>query len=221
MRPKAEDTSTTFQVPGWVPSWGEFDSLEGPCTPTDSIELGFFPITEILQVKIDGLVLLPTAYQLRGQKTLVRVDGGTWPCDQDLSLPTTDPDTFVIEFTHGIEPPDAGKHCCAVYAVELAKSFCNLDCSLPQRTQYMTRQGISTILMDPLNVIERGMIGLPTIDAWIKAVNPHTRRKRAMMASGRNVTSDSEEPCTPPMSTLRFGIDYYGYPNRGVNRFCG
>lgn len=221
VRPRAEDTSTPFEVPGWVPSWGEYDSSVGSCTPSDSIDLGFFPVVEISQVKIDGLVMLPTAYQLRNQKTLVRIDGGTWPCDQDLSLPTTDPDTFVVDIVHGIEPPMAGKHCCAVYAVELAKSFCNLDCALPQRTQYMTRQGISTILMDPLNVIERGMIGLPTVDAWIKAVNPHKRRKRAMMASGRNVESDTEKDCSLPLSALRFEVDYYGFPNRGVNRFCG
>jgi hypothetical protein len=221
VRPKAQDSSSLEKIPGWVPSWGEFDSSVGSCSPSASIDLGFFPVSSISEVKIDGAVVSPSTYQLQNQKTLVRIDGNVWPCDQDLSSPTTALNTFVVTFSHGIEPPLAGKHCCAVYAVELAKSFCNLDCALPQRTQYMTRQGISTILLDPLNVIERGMIGLPTVDAWVRAVNPHRRRKRSRMISGLNSGEDEKETCSPPMSASRLNPDYYAYPRRGVNRFCG
>jgi hypothetical protein len=218
VRPCAEDTSTPFKVPGWVPSWGEFDSATGVCTPTNKIELGFFPVQSVLHVKIDGVTLSPSAYQLQDERYLVRVDGNDWPCDQNLSLPVTVADTFEVRIVHGIEPPEAGKLSCALYAAELAKSFCNLDCALPMRTQYMTRQGISTIMVDPLNVIFRGMVGLPPVDAWIRAVNPKGRRKRSMMVSGRNVPDAS---CRPPMSAARLGVDYYAYPLRGVNRFCG
>jgi hypothetical protein len=218
VRPVAEDTSTKFLVPGWNESWGSYDSSLGSCIPTDTLDLGFFPVVEISRVRVNGAVVPASNYQLQQRRFLVRVDGGTWPCDQDISLPPTAPDTFAVDIVHGIEPPEAGKHACSVYAAELAKSFCNLDCALPQRTQYMTRQGVSTILMDPLNVIERGMIGLPTVDAWVRAVNPHQRRKRAQIVSNKSVP---EEECSPPLSAVRLGVDYYAYPRRNINRFCG
>lgn len=217
VRPSAQDSSLSFLVPGWVPAWGSYDSLAGACAPSNTVDIGHYPVLNILQVRVDGAVVPANTYQLQKQKNLVRVDGGVWPCAQDLFSAPTDPDTFEIQFVHGIEPPEAGKLACAVYAVELAKSFCNLDCALPQRTQYATRQGISTILLDPLNVIERGMIGLPTVDSWVRAVNPHQRRKRAMMMSGKDI----DPSCRPPLSVNRLGVDFYGYPNRGTNDFCG
>ena len=218
VRPSAEDTSTDVVVPGWVEGWGKFDGSTESCTPTHKLDLGYFPVISVDSVRINGAVVSASTYQLQEQRYLVRTDGNDWPCTQNWLLPVTDPNTFAVTITHGIEPPEAGKLACAVYAAELAKSFCNLDCALPQRTQYMTRQGVSTILMDPLNVIERGMIGLPTVDAWIRAVNPHKRRKRAMMVSGRNV---ADPYCRPPMSVARLGADYYAYPYREVNCFCG
>jgi len=217
VRPSAVDTSSKAVVPGWVPSWGSYDSSNGPCIPTDVLDLGYFPVISIGQVRIDGVVVPSSAYQLQEQKLLVRIDGGVWPCTQNLSDPATAVDTFEVNIVHGIDPPVAGKHCCAFYAAELAKSFCNLDCALPQRTQYVTRQGVSSILADPLNVIDRGMIGLPNVDSWVRAVNPHKRRKRAMMMSGKDFDSGRR----PPLSVNRLGVDYYGYPNRGVNDFCG
>jgi len=218
LRPSAEDTSTKFLVPDWVEGWGEFDGSLEPCAPTNRLEIGVFPVAEILSVKVDGVVVPPSVYQLQERKYLVRVDGNDWPCTQDLSLPDSAADTFSVTVSHGIAPPDAGRYCCAVYAVELAKSFCNLDCALPQRTQYATRQGVSTILSDPLNVIFRGMVGLPTVDSWVRAVNPHRRRKRSMVVSNRTV-DDPNNDKTLPLSALRGG--YYGYPFRGINRFHG
>ena len=218
VRPSAEDTSNKFQVPFWNETWGSFASVEGSCVPTDTLNLGYFPVVSVTDVKINGITIATNLYQLQDRKFLVRVDGGVWPCTQNLSAAPTQPDTFAVSVVHGIEPPEAGKHACAVYAAELAKSFCNLDCALPQRTQYMTRQGISTIMLDPLNVIERGMIGLPTVDAWVRAVNPHQRRKRSQIISGKDL---EDQDCSPPMSVLRLGVDFYSFPRRGVNRFCG
>jgi hypothetical protein len=217
VRPSAQDSSLSFLVPDWVPAWGSYDSLEGACVPSNRIDIGYYPVLNVTQVRLNGVVVAANTYQLQNRKDLVRVDGGVWPCSQDLFSAPTQPDTFEISFVHGIEPPEAGKLACAVYAVELAKSFCNLDCALPQRTQYATRQGISTIMLDPLNVIERGMIGLPTVDSWVRAVNPYKRRKRAMMMSGKDI----EPSCRPPLSVNRLGVDFYGYPNRGINDFCG
>lgn len=219
VRPSAQDSSSNELVPGWNETWGEYDSTTGSCVPVDRIDLGYFPVIDVLQVRIDGAVLMPSAYQLQEQRFLVRIDGGTWPCTQDLSANPSANDTFEVQISHGIEPPDAGKYCCAIYAVELAKSFCNLDCSLPQRAQYVTRQGVSTILMDPLNVVFRGMIGMPTVDSWIRSVNPKGRRKRTMVVSGRNVQSDVDS--RPPLSGSRLYADFYGYPYRSINRFYG
>lgn len=218
LRPTARDTSANFFPPGWVPEWGAYDGSEGPCEAVDRVAVGVYPVISVAEVRVGGVVVPPAGYQLQNQRDLVRVDGGVWPCTQDLDAPDTAVDTFSITALHGIEPPEAGKYACAIYAVELAKSFCNLDCALPQRTQYMTRQGVSTILGDPLNVIFRGMIGLPTVDSWIRAVNPKGRRRRTMVVSNKNV-NDPYDKATLPLSAVR--ADYSAYPFRGVNRFHG
>jgi hypothetical protein len=224
VRPAAQDSAALAKVPGWVPSWGTFNSDKGEsCVESDRIELGYYPVLAVPQVRIGGVVLAPSAYQVQDRRTLVRLDGGVWPCDQDLVVPPTQPDTFEVTVLHGIPAPEAGRVACAVYAVELAKAFCGLDCQLPQRTQYVTRQGVSAILADPLNFVERGMIGLPLVDSWIRSVNPQGRRKRAMMVSQRNVTADSkQDDCTPGYRSPfcdGLAVDYYAYPYRNINRF--
>lgn len=210
-RPSAQDPDDNFLIPNWVESWGTL-----PCSPSDTIDFPVFPVKSVVEVRVDGTVVPSSAYQLQDSRRLVRVDGSDWPCSQDLSLPATQLGTFEVKLVHGVEPPEAGKYCCAVYAAELAKAFCNLDCALPQRTQYVTRQGVSALVMDPLNVIFRGMVGLPTVDSWIRSVNPHGRRKRSLVVSGRTVAPEgSEDACWPP--SLPYGT--YGHPRRGVNRF--
>ena len=46
-------------------------------------------------------------------------------------------------------------------------------CQLPARTSSVTRQGVSVQMADPMDIINAGGTGLPDVDMWIRAHNPH------------------------------------------------
>jgi len=177
--------------PGWHESWGwyEFDDSRD-IAGRRQITLGFYPIVTITEVRVDGVVLDPSAYRVDESRMLVRQDGDLWPCRQDWWRPEGDDRTWAVDFDYGTEAPAEAQLIAAVYACEIAKSLCGVDCQLPARTQSITRQGVSQVLFDPLDLVADGMIGLPMVDTWIKAVNPDRRRRRAMVSSpdiGRRV----------------------------------
>lgn len=170
--------------PGWNESWGwfEFSDLDDLANRR-RIALGLYPVVSVSSVEFDGVALDPSAYRVDERRWLIRQDGGYWPCRQDWWKPDGDPGTWSVTFDYGVDPPDEAKLVCAIYACELAKSCAGLECSLPARTQSITRQGVSQVLFDPLDLIADGMIGLPIVDTWVRAVNPNRRRSRARIAS--------------------------------------
>jgi hypothetical protein len=170
--------------PGWHEAWGWYEWGDySDRAERRRITLGFYPIIDVSEVSFAGVPLDPSAYRVDENRWLVRQDGGLWPCRQDWWRPDGDPDTWSVTFEYGSTPPDEARTVAAIYACELARSFCGLECQLPARTQSITRQGVSQVLFDPLDLIADGMIGLPIVDTWLKSVNPHRRRRRARIAS--------------------------------------
>ena len=169
---------------GWHESWGwyEWDD-DSDRAERRAITLGFYPIVSVTSVEFDGVALDPSAYRVEEARWLVRQDGGLWPCRQDWWRPDGDPGTWSVTFEYGVEPPPEAVTVAAYYACELARSQCGMDCALPARTQSITRQGVSQVLFDPLDLIADGMVGLPIVDTWVKSVNPKPRRRRARIVS--------------------------------------
>lgn len=138
---------------------------------------------ETVIVVIDGVTLDPTAYRVINYRRLERLDGGTWPCTQNLAADSGiggDPGTFQVTYSYGRNPDAGGILAAQEYACEVAKHLCGAgDCQLPQRTRSVVRQGITFDLTTPLDFLDQGRTGVPLVDLWLTSVNPAKLARRA------------------------------------------
>lgn len=146
------------------------------------------PVTKINSVIVDGVTLPSTAYTLYERRRLVRnvdANGGAsapiWPWRQSLSLPITEQGTFQIDYEWGNPVKDSGRLACAELAIELALSFSGQDpCRLPARVQHVATQGVDAAVGDALEFLKEDLTGLPICDMFLRAENPHRRRRRSV-----------------------------------------
>jgi hypothetical protein len=137
------------------------------CDPWPGIDLGGrFPALGAWDVILDGVLLDPTAYTLRGRRWLVRLDGQGWPSGWH----TVDPDTFRVTWATGRNPPVGGQRAAAVLAGEIAKRCLgDASCKLPNRITNVVREGVTFTMIDSLKMLEDGRTGLPDVDQWLIA----------------------------------------------------
>ena len=78
---------------GWTNCWGCGEGLSGSGDGTNSLCRGGCylptvtlpaPISEVTEVVIDGEIMPASAYKVEAYRRLARVDGGTWPCSNNL-----------------------------------------------------------------------------------------------------------------------------------------
>ena len=158
------------------------------------MKLSGYPVREILEVKIDGVVIDPSTYRLDGWRWLVRMRDIAepetevfWPSCQILDLPDTEAGTFAITYRYGQDPPLAGQHAAAALACEFYKA-CDGggagDCEIPSTAVRVTRQGVTIDKTDAIDwfLERRGVRGWKTgillVDAFLNAVNPGVMRRR-------------------------------------------
>lgn len=142
------------------------------------------PIAEILEVKVDGVVLSPLAYRVDSDTILVRTDGECWPECQDLNITDDEPDTWSVTYRPGIALPVIGQIAAGELACEFARGCAGSEgCALPQQLISMTRNGIDVQVADPQLLLENGLTGLPNVDLFIKAVNPARLARRPSVKS--------------------------------------
>lgn len=152
------------------------------CAPACRIDLGI-PVAQIDQVKVDGVVLDPSAYRLVGQ-WLARTDGGAcWPACQDPALPDTAPDTFSVTFRPGRALPVAGQIAAGALAGEFAKACAGNACGLPAQIASLSRQGVDVEFVSPTEALSGGLTGIREVDMFIQAVNPGGLRRRSRVMS--------------------------------------
>lgn len=144
-----------------------------------------YPVNAITQVLVDGQVVPPSAYRIADDRWLMRVDGSSWPCSQDLAQPTTALGTFQVSYTYGVPIPPAGVRAAAAYACQVVQacSTDGSDCTLPPRTRQVVRQGVTMTTNTSDDFIDNGKTGVPAADAFIKAVNPKGYSSRAAVFS--------------------------------------
>lgn len=126
--------------------------------------------TNVTQVKVDGVVLPPSAYRVQ-DGLLLRVDGGVWPLTQDMDKDDTQPGTFAVYYTPGWPVDGVGAYAAGVLACEYAKMLSGQSCRLPKSVTQITRQGI-TMTITP-GAFPDGLTGIPLVDAYLLSVNPH------------------------------------------------
>jgi hypothetical protein len=162
------------------------------CQPVSQVVLPNYPVREIVEVKIDGVVLAPSEYRLDRWNVLTRLasSDGTrqlWPSCQRLDLADDEVGTFSIRYLHGANPPQAGVSAAAQLACEIYKACpgnqgVGGECLLPSGTVRVTRQGVTIERARFLSWAfsrERGWVtGLPLVDLFLGTYNPLGKRRR-------------------------------------------
>lgn len=168
--------------PGWTPLWdgANWRNVRCGCTGHCSasgpsiIHLGSnmaLPVREVIEVKIGGVVLDPSAYKLEGD-LLYRVGGAQWP-SQDLTRPLDEPGTWSVTYTRGTAPPAGVGVLVALLAKEFMAACGGGKCRLPRRVQTVSRQGVTYSMVDPTDIYREGLTGLSEVDIWLASVNPN------------------------------------------------
>jgi len=177
---------------GW--GWGWNDVGCG-CGCESRALLPGYPVTSIVEVKIDGDVLDEDEYRLDEYRWLTRMadaDGQAqfWPGCQRLDRPDTEPGTWSVTYIHGVTPPISGKRAAAQLAGEIYKACTGGNCALPAGTTQVTRTGI-TVVKAPF--IAWGRInghwatGLTLVDMFLSARNPAGLKRRPISwSAGRS-----------------------------------
>lgn len=153
-----------------------------------------YPVTEIVEVKIDGDTLTEDEYRLDGWRWLTRrpdADGNRqyWPGPQREDREDTEDDTFSIRYLFGQNPPQPGIDAAAQLACEIYKACpgnegVDGDCALPKNAVRVSRQGL-TVEMKALtyNAREGWTTGMKLVDAFLNAYNPDGVKQRALIWS--------------------------------------
>ena len=129
------------------------------------------PVQSIDLVVLENDVLDTSEYVLEGD-ILYRTGGKAWP-SQNLSQPMGSPGTWYVQYQKGLEVPPGGDKMAGILAQEFIAA-CDGDgeCRLPRTVIRTTRQGV-THTFDASAVLAAGSVGIPEIDLWVTAINPH------------------------------------------------
>lgn len=157
------------------------------CGAHEDIRLPAIDVVEILEVKINGTVIDSDLYFLRNRRSLVAKRGAdgsylTFPCYNDPHALDDANLTWSIKYSHGASPPPSMVTAAAIYAWEFALGWtpnCAGSCRLPKRVTTVTRAGMTFAILDPLSVFDKGMTGVPDVDALIKALAYGEAKQRA------------------------------------------
>jgi hypothetical protein len=145
------------------------------------VDLGVFPVTEIISVLINGEEIPSEEYQLQDYRKLVRTlptdtsvptEMWGWPTAQRLDLPDTQQDTFSVTYMYGNTPPIGGIRAALTLAYNLAQAYNDDPNDFPIRTTSVQRQGVSQSTTDVEDIVQKGLTGIYQVDLWINSVNP-------------------------------------------------
>lgn len=171
--------------PSWWPGLVAGTWRNGPCgcsgecgcnVPASMLSLPA-PIVSVLEVREDGQILAPQHYRIQNNRWLVRVDG-VWPQDQNLEAADTEPGAFVVRYRKGVAVPLAGQYAAGDLACEFLRGMDGGACALPSRAISVARQGMDIQLLDPAQYLDGGLTGIPSVDQWVKSVNPGKLRTK-------------------------------------------
>jgi hypothetical protein len=158
-----------------VSSW---HGRRGVCGGGAIVDLGLYPVRSISEVRVDGDVVDAADYTLWANRYLVRQDS-SWPC---LGDPWDDPAPLEVDLTFGVAPPSLGVLAATALARELLLAMTNADtCRLDRRVRSVVREGVSVDYALPglAESLNGGQTGIPEVDLFVHAHNPHRLRRAA------------------------------------------
>jgi hypothetical protein len=169
----------------YSPSWGRCGCwtnavwLDGRPYPTPwtgshivvptSIQLPRNNVTEVVEVTVAGDVFL--GWEVAPNGWLARTDGQGWNvCAGDTE----------VTYRFGDPPPAGGRDAAVEFGIEILLDGTE-ECRLPPNVISVTRQGLTMELQSTDRPEFR--TGLPIVDMWLEAVNPHRRPQAAQVWS--------------------------------------
>jgi hypothetical protein len=145
------------------------------CAPI-AVRLPNRPVVELLAVRTrDGELLPADSYRIARGGYLESAPGA------GARLPTCS-SPLRLRYLFGRAVGDAGRVHAAHLALALGQARLDPDSSpLPGTITSIVRQGVTFTQQPGSTLIEKGLTGLPSVDAWIGSVNPtrSTRRPRS------------------------------------------
>lgn len=150
------------------------------CSPP---QIALPPVVQsVTSVVIDGVALDPSAYQLQAGY-LVRMDGLSWPTQQDLSKPAGQANTWSVTFQQGDPVPDTLNDAAGLYACQIGAALTGGSCQLPNRVQSVTRQGVDITYVNDADYLKEGRTGYDLVDSIIATYNPKALPQRPRVLS--------------------------------------
>lgn len=152
------------------------------------------PVTAIVAVTIDGVVLDPARYQVDDDRYLVYLPESStgrqnWPTRNDPRVADGEAGTWSVQYEWDGTPPPGGREAAASLGCQLAMSCVPRladACRLPERVTAITRQGVTMAILDPLTLFQDGLTGLPEVDVWVASVRlAGARRPATLMVPGK------------------------------------
>lgn len=139
------------------------------CTTIRELVLPDREVAGPVVIKIDGVILDPSAYRIDNGNRLVRMDGEDWPACQDMNLPDDADGTFSIAYYVGVGPDDMLSYAAGVLAGEWYKACTGGNCRLPAGTTTIVRQGLTMQIPE----FSSGITGIREVDEVVANYNPH------------------------------------------------
>lgn len=148
------------------------------CGVLHQIELPY-PVADVIEVKIDGAVIVTGDYRVDSWRYLVLLNGHEFPQCNDLELPDTEPGTWSVTLTVGETVPQLGKFAVDQLGLQIALGCVGSGaCSLPSGTlKSLDRQGVKQEFMEGAWLA--GYRGMPAVQSFLQVYNP----QRAGVAS--------------------------------------
>lgn len=138
---------------------------ECTCWGGDTLDVPWTPIRDVVEIRIDGIVLDPSSYQVVESSKIVRTDGGHWPmlCENGT-------DGFTVTYNYGIDLPTGGKLVFAQYICEKVKECLGIECSISKIHRYQTKSEVknSFVFTPSAEFLYNNMLtGFAPLDSWI------------------------------------------------------
>jgi hypothetical protein len=172
---------------GFGAPWAWHSGRDCSCRGLSKVRLAGYPVREIQEVSIDGVVLDPAEYELRTDRYLIRMADANgnpqrWPSCQRMDI-DEGIGTFFIHYRYGLAPPLAGERAAAQLACQIAKACLNEECEIPQGTVRIARQGL-TIDATQLGLWLIGTMrtGMPLVDAFISIYGGQRQQRRTALS---------------------------------------
>lgn len=130
------------------------------------VNLGWADVVSVESVTINGAVVDPAEYHVEDDCYLWRNDRTPWPPN----------DSFVVQLTAGVGPPDLGILAAKALACEILKLLPGGDdsaCKLSPRMRSFVRSGLSASTVDASKTPSGNVsTGIVLVDLFLSAVNP-------------------------------------------------